>query len=270
MPRSRSPFTITRGGPALLAQLGGGQPGWFIPRSWVCSSACYWIGQFTAGHGLRRDPVLIAQGPAGIQPGGKVAAVLTGGIPIPVAYPAAGSTEWIPPAIILVVFAVCLCVAITAVARYRRQMSDIRQGKEPLRGRQLARARRLAADPATAPAKISRRATATTISLIALLVGEWFGLIAAVAAMPSSPPSAARIACADYATWAQGQDFAGPSGRDLTVLAHARQEAPPGQLAADLATLAADAQSTIAEHQADALAGTNLPADMEQVNTDCK
>jgi hypothetical protein len=212
--------------------------------------------------------MLMAQGPAGIRAGGRVAAYVAGG---PAAYPAAGGTAWIPPAAILASFAICLPIAAIAIARYRRQSLDIRQGRQPLRGRQLARAQRIATDPATMLARTRGRTSMAFAGTIVLIMGQWFGLFAAVTALPPAPPSATLIACADYGAWAQAQDFSGPPDKVSYLLAEASKEAPPGPLASGLSVLSSDVQAEIADYQGGTLplAGMNVATDMGVVTKQC-
>jgi len=256
-------IALSRGGSALLARLGRGEPGYFTASGRMCASACYWIGEFTARHGPPRNGMLMAQGATRIRLGAKIPAVFVGNAPL--TYPAGGSTAWIPPAITVGVLIACLAAAAFAIGRYRRQLSDIRQGRQPRGGRQLLRAQRLTA------AKIRKRAAMTTAALLAVVICEWLALIAAVAATPAAPPSAAQIACADYTTWLLAQNPNDPPDRDLAELAQALQEAPPGPLAVDLGVLSQDAQSAIASPGTDTglVAEANVANDIGQVNKDC-
>jgi hypothetical protein len=260
------PIALSRGGSALLARLGRGEPGYFTASGRMCASACYWIGEFTPRHGPPRDGMLMAQG--GIRLGGKIPAVFVGNAPV--TYPAGGGTAWIPPAITVGVLIACLAAAAFAIGRYQRQLSDIRHGRQPRSGRQPLRAQRLT-DRSTMAAKIRKRTAMTTAALFAVVICEWFALIAAVAATPAAPPSAAQIACADYTTWSLAQNPNDLPDRDPAELAQAMQEAPPGSLAVDLGVLSQDAQSAMAGHGTDTglVAEANVVNDMGLVNKDC-
>jgi hypothetical protein len=223
------PFSVRSEGPALLARLGQGQPGYLTVTANACDQRCYWLGDFRARRPAAiRFAVPIAPGARIAGPGDRVPAVYMGDGNL--VYPAGGGPDWIPLSVLLLVIGGCLPLVTWWYLRARNWR----------RGSALAYQPRGAAGPAR---------LAVTDAWVGVLIVVYILVLTSAGASISYwaqdvpvdfSPSA--LACADYLAWEQAQPL--PGGTDVRsgLLAGAVRDAT-GQLRVALSTLQAAASS---------------------------
>jgi hypothetical protein len=252
------PFAVRGSGPALLARLGDGQQGYFTASTLACDSTCYWVGDFTSGQGRPQRTGLATAPGARIGHGGqRVAAVYIGNGRV--AYPAGGGPNWIPLALLLLIFVACLVPTIGWIIGWRRRVR-----REPVRDY----SHDVMPEPRSDRATISNR---PGIVLGLVIVASTIGgatLGYAANLVPVSPGPTA-MACAEYRAWRADQPNAGNSDLSPALLADATQDAT-GQLQIELATLSGDVANESGSSGIAGLAATGtVLSDMETVQAAC-
>jgi hypothetical protein len=247
------PFAIGSGGGALAVRLGSGQPGTFSAVSSSCTGPCFWVGDFRTRDGSLAVPDLaLAPGVSISGAGAQVAAVYPGRGPL--VYPAGGGTTWIPLAVVILTIAGCAAATAYWIIRWRMRR---RRGRpEPAPGRKLGQL----------------GITIVSAAPILLMVFGGVGIAVTANGIPAAGTLPTAVACADYSAWMQAQgDGGGPLVKDPSLLAEAQQHAPPGQLSADLYTLATDVASSVtAGHSMSGLVDQFAAVtEMKAVTNDC-
>jgi hypothetical protein len=252
------PFTLRGSGPALLARLGGGQPGSFTASTLTCDTTCYWVGNFTPGHGgPARAGLAMAPGARIGHGGQRIAAVYLGNGQV--VYPAGGGPDWIPLALVLLVIVACLVPTIGWIIGWRRRVGRARV-------RDYSHDVTSQGQPVQA-ATSNRPGIVLGLAIVASTVaGASLGYAAHL--IPVSPARAA-LACAEYHAWQEAQPNSGSSHVSPALLAGATHEAT-GTLQVDLATLSGD---VAAESGSSGVVGIAAMAtvlkDMETVQVAC-